>query len=290
MPEPDSPAPGVPDDEAADAAWLVGNDEPASTPAAQTPPVTLSQQGDLYDLAPPIVEENVRPVEPIRDTRPPREKVAFTSESRPKPSLEPSEAVEQVWSRSAEWGPNIVILGAAGFALCFVLYVLVANEFLGLAVLLLIAGGVGCALLSYPILITLERPVRITPEQAVKDYFGALSHHVPHYRRMWLLLATSGRTAGSFASYEGFTNYWKTRLAQLRGDRVSNLTPLRFQVLDFKADKSAGEVVVSARFRIEVSARGRVSDGPIASYPIEVDLFRGPDRMWYLGKGTLPNA
>ena len=27
----------------------------------------------------------------------------------------------------------------------------------------------------------------MTPEQAVKDYFAALSHHVPHYRRMWLL-------------------------------------------------------------------------------------------------------
>ena len=63
---------------------------------------------------------------------------------------------------------------------------------LGTTGLILLVGGLGAVVLSYPILITLERPVRITPEQAARDYFGALSHHFPHYRRMWLLLSARG--------------------------------------------------------------------------------------------------
>ena len=33
----------------------------------------------------------------------------------------------------------------------------------------------------------------MTPEQAVKDYYAAASHHFPHYRRMWLLLSADGQ-------------------------------------------------------------------------------------------------
>ena len=70
--------------------------------------------------------------------------------------------------------------------------------------------------LSYPILITLERPVRITPEQALRDYYGALSHHLPHFRRMWLLLEHGGRISTAYGSFEGFKAYWKDRLANMR--------------------------------------------------------------------------
>ena len=76
--------------------------------------------------------------------------------------------------------------------------------------------------LSYPILITLERPVRITPEQALRDYYGALSHQLPHFRRMWLLLSTAGRISTAYGSFEGFKAYWKDRLATMR-----RVTPAR---------------------------------------------------------------
>ena len=93
--------------------------------------------------------------------------------------------------------------------------------------------------LAYPILITLERPVRMTPEQAVRDYYGALSHHMPHFRRMWLLLSKAGRISSAFGSFEGFKNYWKDRLASVREGHAGSLTPLVFDVSEFQAEKSA---------------------------------------------------
>jgi hypothetical protein len=203
-------------------------------------------------------------------------------------ALEPSEAVEQVWSRWAEWGASLAVLTAAAAFLVVLLYVAVAAEAYTLSVFLLVAGGICLALLSYPVLITLERPVRVTPEQAVRDFYGALSHHVPHYRRMWLLLSRAGRTSGSFASFEGFQKYWRERLARLRGAKIPKTLPLKFQVTGFKSAKSSGLSAITVSYVLEVYARGRTGDGPLASFPVETSLVKGPDRMWYLDLGTLP--
>lgn len=289
MSVPSSPAPG--DDgpkEAADASWLM-SDAPEVQASSGTPaPGPVVEPGDQYDLGPPAEDVVAPVVEPIANEPPPRK--AREAEAKARASLEPSEAVEQVWTRSAEWGPTVVLLAAVAFVLFVLVYALIANELFGPAVIVLLAGGLGLAFLAYPILITLERPVRMTPEQAIKDYYGALSHHFPHYRRMWLLLSTAGRTSGSFASFEGFSKYWSDRLAQLRGDRVSSFTPLKFQVVDFKSEKSAGVSEISVQFKLEISARGQSDQGPIASIPMQMDLVRGPDRMWYLDKGTIPNS
>jgi hypothetical protein len=146
------------------------------------------------------------------------------------------------------------------------------------------------AALSYPILITLERPVRVTPEQAVRDYFSALSHHVPHFRRMWLLLSTAGRVSTAYGSFEGFKGYWKDRLSQLRQGRASALTPLVFEVVNFKAEKSAGRVRIDASFSVNISVRGQRPAGAIHAIPVSISLVRGPDNMWYLENGTLPRG
>ena len=128
----------------------------------------------------------------------------------------------------------------------------------GLAFLVLVAGGVTLVLLSYPILITLERPVRITPEQAVRDFYSAVSHHLPHYRRMWLLLSDEGRISGSFASLEGFQSYWKQRIEHMRAaGRASGFTPLKFHVDEFRSERSAGKSEVDASYSVIVSVRGR---------------------------------
>jgi hypothetical protein len=154
--------------------------------------------------------------------------------------------------------------------------------------LTLSAGAIVAAILSYPILITLERPVRVTPEQAVRDYYGALSHHVPHFRRMWLLLSTAGRISTAYGSLEGFKAYWKTRLAQLRKGHATSLTPLVFEVADFKSPKSAGEIRIDAEFTLKIWVRGKRRLGPIQAIPLRIALVRGPDKMWYLEDGTLP--
>ena len=116
----------------------------------------------------------------------------------------------------------------------------------------------------------------------------ALSHHLPHYRRMWLLLSTAGRTSGSFGSFEGFKGYWKEQLTNLKAGRAGTYTPLKFQIVDFRSDKSAGQSVIDAKYTVEVYIRGRLDEGPIETVRFDTSLVRGPDRMWYLDLGTLP--
>jgi hypothetical protein len=196
--------------------------------------------------------------------------------------------VEEVWSRSAEWGPTLAILASWLFAFVFLIYLFMNS--LGVMLLLVLVGGAGAAVLSYPILITLERPVRMTPEQAVRDFYGALSHHFPHYRRMWLLLSTAGRTSASFGSFEGFKAYWAERVRTIKGSQAGAMTPLVFEVAEYRGDKSAGQTRVEAKFTLKIAIRGRRQEGPISSIPAAIELVRGPDNMWYLDSGTLPKG
>ncbi len=127
----------------------------------------------------------------------------------------------------------------------------------------------------------------MTPEQAVKDYFAALSHRVPHVRRMWLLLSTDGRNASAFGSFDAFKAYWTRRLAEWKAEARSQgvLNPLVVEVADFKSEKSAGQTEIDADYTARVLAPGRPE--PVANYRVSLRLVRGSDRMWYLEKGTL---
>ncbi len=196
--------------------------------------------------------------------------------------------VDVVWTRGAEWGPSLVVLGAWVLAMALLVYIVMGWAPYGFTFLLLLVGAVGAVVLSYPILITLERPVRMTPEQAVRDYYAALSHHLPHYRRMWLLLARTGRTTSSYGSFEGFKAYWAEKLRTIKGDRAGLMTPLVFEVEDYRGDKSAGKSRVDVKFTLKVSVRGQRQAGPAASIAGQMSLVRGPDKMWYLESGTLP--
>jgi hypothetical protein len=202
-------------------------------------------------------------------------------------TLEPSPGVLQAWSRAAEWGPTLLILGSWSAGVLLLVYFALGAEAYGLATMLFLAGSMVAAILSYPILITLERPVRVTPEQAARDYFAALSHHLPHHRRMWLLLSARGRVSPCFASYEGFKNYWNTRVGQLRQGHAGPLSPLVFVVSDFRAEKSGGKTEIDGKFTVNVFVRGRRGAGPIANFTVERTFTRGPDNMWYLDDGTL---
>jgi hypothetical protein len=173
---------------------------------------------------------------------------------------------------------------AAVFA---VAYLAAGAEAYGLAVAAFLLGLLVAVVMCYPIFITLERPVRITPEQAVRDYYGALSHHLPHFRRMWLLLSSAGRISTAYGSFEGFKSYWKSRLETLRAGHAGGFTPLVFEVADFKADKSAGKIMIDAEYTLKVWVRGQRKKGAIHVIPMKIMLVRGPDKMWYLENGTL---
>jgi len=229
--------------------------------------------------------------EPAEDLPPPmpmRAAPAAKSTSRQAERQKPAERqtrVDEVWSRGAEWGPDLLRVAVAAAVTMGIVYISLNN--LGATAVFLLAGGLTCTWLSYPIVVTLERPVRVTPEQAAKDYFGALSHHMPHYRRMWLLLAEAGRSSSSFGSFEGFRGYWKAKLAELRGSAIKASTPIDFEVVDFKAEKSAGLSYLDAKYRVQAFRRGEHAAGPIASFSMVSSFCKGPDGMWYLNQGMI---
>jgi hypothetical protein len=198
--------------------------------------------------------------------------------------------VDEVWSRGQEWGSTLVLLGAIGLATLLLLYLAFAAGQFGLAFFLLCVGGIAFLVMSYPIVITLERPVRMTPEQAIRDYYAALSHHRPHFRRMWLLLSTTGRSSSKFGSFEGFVKCWRDWLQELRGDEASSWTPLHFEIEGVKAEKSAGKNVAKIDFVLRIFVRGRRDQAPLASIPQRQWTVRGPDGMWYLDDGAPPAA
>jgi hypothetical protein len=154
---------------------------------------------------------------------------------------------------------------------------------LSVAFFLLVVGGAGLLVLCYPMFITLERPVRMTPEQAINDYFAALSHLRPHYRRMWMLLSSAGRRP--FASFEAFCDDWERRREILRGGKGGRYTPMTFHVEQFRSERSAGLTATDATFSVRVTLHGEPE--PLAVVPMLVWLVKGPDKMWYLNEGTL---
>ena len=107
------------------------------------------------------------------------------------------------------------------------------------------------AVLSYPIVITLERPVRVTPEQAVRDDYAALSHHFPHFSACGCCSARRVGSRRAFGSFEGFKTYWKIGWGALREGHAGRITPLVFVVADFKSEKSAGMTRLDADFTAE---------------------------------------
>ena len=300
------PDPNHPDDPKpiGQAASLFDTDEvrpiqvPETPPTAASAPPTSAPNAGGYDLEGvsfPEVEEPPRPVpipSPLVD-RP-------SAKSRPKPQVqdlgveevvstefvtEVSE-VDPVWTRWGEWGPDVVRVGAAGLGTLFLTWL--TWNFGGLSTLIFLLGGAATVLLSYPLLITLERPVRITPEQAVTDFYAAASHRFPSYRRMWLLLSDLGRESGRFATFEQFRDHWQDRIGRWRqAAGAGKYTPLKFEVDGFRADKSTGKETSRADYTVHVYVRDRESAGPIETVKMAHGLVKGPDRMWYLNRGVL---
>jgi hypothetical protein len=283
-----------PEPKIADADWLLQKDggaKPAEPLVDSSHRSDPSQSFDLvdspasYDLAPPGPGTDPAAASPA-----PRSPGAPARQAAGQPEPAPEDLVEEVWSRQAEWGTTLLIVAGWLLALAIFLYIAMGQDLCGLAFFSLVIGSIMAVVLSYPILITLERPVRVTPEQAVRDFYGALSHHLPHYRRMWLLLGTSGRITAYYGSFQGFKAYWRDQLRTLKGDRAGPLTPLVFEVAEYHGDKSGNKSRIEVQFKLKVSIRGRRQAGPIHTIPMRISLVRGPDKMWYLENGTLAKS
>ncbi|ADV61689.1 hypothetical protein Isop_1101 [Isosphaera pallida ATCC 43644] len=270
-------APSDDDRDPADARGLF-DDAPLQadrTPSGSIPPDTSGQSA--YDLID----------EPEDQSALARGRVG-TPASSPTPRRNVTADVE-VWTRQAEWGGDLLkfllvlflVLGLTGWLLVQLAF--------GLAFLTLILGLAVAALVAFPLILTLERPVRLVPEQALKEFYAALSHVRPHHKRMWLMLSKVGRKCRSFNDFTSFKTYWNQTLARLEGRRNQPkfLNPLRFEVRKFKSDHSKTRDECQATFEIHVShAR---TGKHLAVCPGRMGLVRGPDRMWYLDRGTLPD-
>src|SRR5262249_25433442 len=128
----------------------------------------------------------------------------------------------------------------------------------------------------------------------VKDFFESLSHHQPHYRRMWLLLSSEGRISAYYSTYVGFRLYWgrMRRHLRRRGHVADWFQPLIFRIEGFQADRSTGKNAIKAKFSLSVfhsEDDAEERENPIATYRLEMGLVKGRDRMWYLDKGTIPD-
>jgi hypothetical protein len=296
-PGPAIPHDDHPEDDVADASLLFGDDEPGPTTARPAPSSSTASSGtrsgeaEAYEVEPRDDQADQPEARSNRDASLERSRAA-AREAMPARDRPPPDAsrVSQTWTRWAEWGPTLVTVAVAALATVALTWLLFDIDNLMPAVLAFLIGMAATVVLSYPIVTTLERPVRMTPEQAARDFLGALEHHRPHYRRMWLLLSDQGRACGSYGSFEGFRTYWTARMASLRGSRVGANTPLVFRVEGFKGPKSAGLDTTEASFTVVVLARGHRREAPLAILPVRMSFSRGPDRQWYLDRGTLPDA
>jgi hypothetical protein len=314
-----TPPPGDSEKKIADANWLMG-ETPKSTPKPKPRPAPpgasrpekvekadetpsgydlVARDDDLFTVdepeAPPLPVPVPAPdaPEPQRKRKPdPKlesEWDVTDADVPPREEEDEEAAVEEIWTRGAEWGTHLFWVGMAAAGVAFLFYkAIVAVQFL-LAFAILFVGGALVLVLCYPIFITLERPVRITPEQAAKDYFAMLSYPFPFFPRMWLLLSKAGRSAQEFSSYGQFKSYWKRKLGQIQGGGAPFVNPLRFKVESFTSGKSAGQTAVNAKYTLKVF-RGEPESGnkELVSYVVSTSLVKGPDRMWYLNSGTLP--
>ena len=86
-----------------------------------------------------------------------------------------------------------------------------------------------------------------------------------------------------------FQSYWKATITALDGDTPARFNSLNFEVEDFRSEKSHGQTKVDASFTLKVSHR-RFTDRPARTFRIEIGLVKGPDRMWYLNRGTIPKV
>jgi hypothetical protein len=270
--------------EIADAALLFGETS-KDQPAAPTPRREVPGGDAGYELrGSPESQPEAETESPARPQPAPRgERPAASGRPTRTPRAEPSEPPEvlvpRVWNRWGEWGPSLLAIGAVLAVGILTAAGLGSSGQVGLGALVLLGALAVAIVFAYPIAITVERPVRMTPEQAARDYFAALSHHIPQYRRAWMLLSARGCGEDTFAD---FVRAWRSALDDLRAGRVARHVPIDFRVTEFRSDeKTAGKTTARATLAIRAVARRQPPEA-LGEFRYAASFARGPDRQWYL--------
>ena len=251
-------------------------------PLARKPHRSVQGPIEEFELADaPVAPGPVSPspVGPRGDRRP----VSEAGWCRP-----PAPAVDQVWSRTARVGTDAAGAPRLGGRDSLAPVLRLGAELYGLAALIFGVGCLGAVLLSYPLLITLERPVRITPGAGRA---GLLRRPLASSPPLPPDVAAAQRPGPGLSPIR-LVRGIQELLGQAAGassasGHAGRFSPLVFKVEEFRAEKSAGKTEIDARFKVKVLVRGRQAEGPIWSLPAERSFVRGPDGMWYLNDGTL---
>jgi|GEM_PF-6244080 len=278
--------PPQPDESTSDARRL-WDDAPKpkaqSGPGAIRPPAP--DEPDEFDLI------------PVATARPKRTMPAFDdalSPSRAKPVPDRSGRIESardfpLWSRYQESGPALFrVLFSAGITLLLA-WLFADWNTIHVSGWFALIGGISTILMAYPLVVGLERPVRTSPERVVRDFFESLEHHVPLYRRMWLLLTPESRVTRHYTDLAGFREYWKGRIREWQHRGAWPGTPVVMSIGSLTATPDPGEPFVRhLKFTLAVSLRGRRSSGSVATYDISWTAERGRDGQWYLRQAEPP--
>jgi hypothetical protein len=188
-------------------------------------------------------------------------------------------AVDEVWNRWAEWKQPLLCSGAV-----VAVGILIELWPDGTSALFVLAGLVYGL---YHIVISLEVPVRVTAEQAIREFYAALGHRLPNYRRMYCLLTTDAKHSAEFSDFASFRSYWHRWLKQLATSSVW-LRPLEFRVDGCKFRYNAEKTFAVSRYKLQVFRRDRPAGEPLADLEVSHALVKGPDGQWYLNSGTVP--
>lgn len=195
-----------------------------------------------------------------------------------------------LWSRGKESGPHLFrVLMSAGCTL-IIAWIFADWNTIHLSGWVAVIGSIVTILLAYPLVVGLERPVRSSPERAVRDFLESLEHHGPLYHRMWLLLTPEAQNTAHYSEFSGFSRYWKGRIQEWRhrGDAWAG-TPVVMTIdsLNVTPD-SVDPLVRHMKFDLAVSLRGRRNAGPVARYAMNWIAERGRDSQWYLRQADPP--
>jgi hypothetical protein len=209
--------------------------------------------------------------------------LASTDEGeRPVPEKfpDPPPQVSHVWSRWVEWKEPII--GASMGVAIATLIVFAGGYVATLTFLVALAYG------AYCIITSLEIPVRVTPEQAIQEFFAAAGHRLPNFRRMYGLLTDDGRRSTAYSDCAQFRAYWRERIGRFSGSPVW-LVPLEFRVEGFRYRYNADKTMATVRCVVKIGPRGRPESAkPAAEFEVRTLVVKGPDGQWYVNDGTLP--
>lgn len=240
---------------------------------AETAPLPKSPSPEPTPAPPSAAEGRVA------EPQPPAVKKTGRTAAKPNPKpVKPR--VTGLWNQRGDLGRLAIVpivLVVLGILICTSPMNVLIGVFTSLA---------GLAMLAYLVAVSLDRPVRVTPEQGVREYFEALDHHLPNLRRMYLLLTDDAKQVPELSTYRRFRAYWIYRLALLR-PAEEGMRPMVAKVRKFKSQYNRNRTWARASYILEFYVRGLEGES-VATFEMNSELVKAADGMWYLNEGRIP--